>query len=395
MDSVVKDFFVSYTSVDKAWATWIAYILEADGHTVTIQEWDFRPGSNFAVEMDKALKQCPRMIAVLSPAYLKAQFPTPEWTAVFASDPEGVKNALVPVMVEECQPAGLLSQVVQIRIQGKDEDTARKLVLEGVRRERNKPTTPPPFPGPSMTSSPPPTVGAPFPAAVRTSGGGPADRLRWQNPGSPITVSWHRDLDPMHGRQGQQGAAVVEVHMVFSGEDSRLQVSELSDLKDRLPDHGRRTGIFTQLEALESHSDATLARAAGGSWDNAKGLAVTRSGQRSAWAPLPRGSFGSVIDVEHLGGQVADMLDALTALDLPHGSLVVPAIGLDPATMISYGSATNPSNHVALGFDRADHIHVNPDEAVEYDAVVTRSADVAAELVARLIAQHRAVTGLR
>jgi hypothetical protein len=116
----------------------------------------------------------------------------------------------------------------------------------------------------------------------------------------------------MHARQGQQGAAVVEVHLVFSGEDSRVQVSELSDLKDQLPDHGRRTGIFTRLEALEVHSDAALARATGGSWDNAKGLAVTRSGQRSAWAPLPRGSFGSVIDVEHLVGQVADMLHALT-----------------------------------------------------------------------------------
>lgn len=56
---------------------------------VAIQEWDFRPGSNFAVEMDKALKQCSRMIAVLSPAYLKAPFPASEWTAVFASDPEG------------------------------------------------------------------------------------------------------------------------------------------------------------------------------------------------------------------------------------------------------------------------------------------------------------------
>src|SRR5690242_13503278 len=88
-----------------------AYILEADGYAVTIQEWDFRPGSNFAAEMDKALKQCPRMIAVLSPTYLKARFPSAEWTAVFADDPEGAKNALVPIMVEECRPEGLLSQV--------------------------------------------------------------------------------------------------------------------------------------------------------------------------------------------------------------------------------------------------------------------------------------------
>jgi hypothetical protein len=52
VDSVAKDFFVSYISVDKAWAMWSAYIFEADGHMVTLQEWDCRPGSNFAVEMD-------------------------------------------------------------------------------------------------------------------------------------------------------------------------------------------------------------------------------------------------------------------------------------------------------------------------------------------------------
>ncbi|RSM37735.1 hypothetical protein DMB66_59405 [Actinoplanes sp. ATCC 53533] len=85
----------------------------------------------------------------------------------------------------------------------------------------------------------------------------------------------------------------------------------------------------------------------------------------------------------------------MTALDLPHGSLVIPAIGLDPATMISYGSVAKPGNTAVLGFGQTEHIHVNPDEAIEYDAVVTRSADVAAELVARLIADHRASPGLR
>jgi hypothetical protein len=56
-----------------------------------------------------------------------SQFPAPEWAAVFASDSEGAKNALVPITVEECSLEGLLSQVVQIRIHGKDEATARKM----------------------------------------------------------------------------------------------------------------------------------------------------------------------------------------------------------------------------------------------------------------------------
>ena len=394
VDAVAKDFFVSYTSADKAWATWIAYILEDDGHTVTIQEWDFRPGSNFAIEMDKALKQSPRMIAVLSPAYLKAQFPAPEWAAVFASDPEGAKNALVPIMVEECSPEGLLSQVVQIRIHGKDEVTARKMILEGVRRERSKPSTPPPFPGTSSVLAAGAASAVPFPANAAAPGLPAAGRLRWQSPAPPVTISWHRDLDKS-ARNMQQRTAAVEVHLAFSGDDARLQVSEVGDLRDRLPDHGRRTGLFTRLEALESHADATLVLVTSGGWGNEKGLAVTRSGQRSTWTPLPKGPIGSLLDVEHLIGQVTRMLDALTALDLPHGSLVVPAIGLDPATMISYGSVARPSNSAAIGLAQSDHIHVAPDEAIEYNAVVTRVADVAAELAARLVADHRGATGLR
>jgi hypothetical protein len=49
---------------------------------------------------------------VLSPDYLIARYPQPEWAAVFAADPEGAGKTLVPVMVRHCQPDGLLSQVV-------------------------------------------------------------------------------------------------------------------------------------------------------------------------------------------------------------------------------------------------------------------------------------------
>ncbi|MEV5207636.1 toll/interleukin-1 receptor domain-containing protein [Micromonospora sp. NPDC053740] len=299
MDVVAKDFFISYTAADKVWASWIAYILEADGFAVTIQEWDFRPGSNFAVEMDKALKQCPRMIAVLSPAYLKAPFPVSEWVAVFASDPEGARNALVPIMVQECQPEGLLSQVVQIRIHGLDEAAARKQILEGVRRERNKPATPPPFPGTPAASTVAPAQAAPYPTASAAASASPS-RLRWQSPAPPVSVSWRSDLD-QRAQDRRLGPAAVEVHLAFPAGDARLQVSELSTLADRLPHHGRGNGVFTLLEALQAHADSAVARATSSGHDNEKGLAVTRSGQRSAWAPLPRGQMGRVARPGRLG----------------------------------------------------------------------------------------------
>jgi hypothetical protein len=102
------DFFVSYTSVDERWAVWISHVLEDAGFTVKVQAWDIRPGSNFVVEMHEAARTCERVIAVLSPDYLAARFPKPEWASAFAGDPEGLNRRLVPIMVRECRPDGLL-----------------------------------------------------------------------------------------------------------------------------------------------------------------------------------------------------------------------------------------------------------------------------------------------
>ncbi len=46
--SQAADFFVSYTSPDRAWAEWIAWQLEAEGYQVVVQAWDFTPGRDWA-----------------------------------------------------------------------------------------------------------------------------------------------------------------------------------------------------------------------------------------------------------------------------------------------------------------------------------------------------------
>ncbi|MBZ5584251.1 MAG: toll/interleukin-1 receptor domain-containing protein, partial [Acidobacteriia bacterium] len=49
-------FFVSYNQADQGWAVWIAWQVEASGHSATIQAWDFRPGENFVLSMQKAIQ---------------------------------------------------------------------------------------------------------------------------------------------------------------------------------------------------------------------------------------------------------------------------------------------------------------------------------------------------
>jgi tetratricopeptide (TPR) repeat protein len=144
-----KDFFISYNKADRAWAEWIAWQLEdVGGYSVTIEAWDFGAGSNFALEMDRALRECERLIAVLSPEFLAAQFTQPEWAAYFAQDPKGEKGLLVPVRVRACEvPAGLLRAVVYIDLVGSEEKVAASTLLDGVQLGRRKPTTAPSFPG--------------------------------------------------------------------------------------------------------------------------------------------------------------------------------------------------------------------------------------------------------
>src|SRR5688500_17432827 len=102
-----KDFFISYNHNDRYWAEWLAWTLEENGYTTIIQAWDFRPGSNFAIEMKKGLERAQRILAVLSPNYLSSKFAQAEWAAAFARDPTGEKGILVPVRVAAVELASL------------------------------------------------------------------------------------------------------------------------------------------------------------------------------------------------------------------------------------------------------------------------------------------------
>ena len=92
-------FFISYTGADRVWAEWIAWQLEEAGYRVKIQAWDFSPGGNFVVEMQKATVECERTIAVFSPNYFLSEFAEAEWAAAFRLDPTGKNDKLIPVRI--------------------------------------------------------------------------------------------------------------------------------------------------------------------------------------------------------------------------------------------------------------------------------------------------------
>src|SRR5829696_874101 len=102
------DFFVSYSSADRAWAEWIAWQLEAEGYRVVIQAWDFRPGSDFVQQMHQVVEETQRTIAVLSSVYLTSAYGGAEWRAVLPRIRLARGGSLLPVRVGEVAPPGLL-----------------------------------------------------------------------------------------------------------------------------------------------------------------------------------------------------------------------------------------------------------------------------------------------
>jgi hypothetical protein len=142
----MKDFFVSYNKADKTWAEWIAYTLEEAGYSVVIQAWDFRPGGNFVLDMQKAATENERTVVVLSENYLKAEYTQPEWAAAFARDPQGQNRTLIPFRVKDCNPAGILGPIIYVDLVGLIAEDTRAAVL-GAFAERAKPAQAPAFPG--------------------------------------------------------------------------------------------------------------------------------------------------------------------------------------------------------------------------------------------------------
>ncbi|MEL6816538.1 MAG: toll/interleukin-1 receptor domain-containing protein, partial [Cyanobacteria bacterium J06598_3] len=140
---------MSYNRADKGWAEWIAWTLEDAGHEAVIQAWDFRPGGNFVLDMQRAAAETEKTILVLSENYLASEFAQPEWASAFADDPTSLERRLIPVRVQVCEPRGLLRPIVYVDIVGVEKETARQRILEAL-PDRLKPDKEPNFP---MTQS--------------------------------------------------------------------------------------------------------------------------------------------------------------------------------------------------------------------------------------------------
>jgi hypothetical protein len=138
-----RDFFISRSGSDAAVAQAIGAVLEAAGHRVLLQDWDF-PNHNFIERMHTALQTCARVIALLSPTYLASDYCSAEWINRLARDPLNRQGRLILLRVAPCEPGGMLTALqywdaVPVR---DDPRALRTLVLGAIQPGRHKPDDP-------------------------------------------------------------------------------------------------------------------------------------------------------------------------------------------------------------------------------------------------------------
>jgi hypothetical protein len=288
--SVDIDFFISFNSADTEWAEWIAWVLEKDGgYKVRFQKWDFAPGTNFVLQMQNAAARAKHTIAVLSPAFLRSEFAAAEWAAAFAQDPQGLKRSLIPVMVAECETAGLLASIVYIHLVGLEEGVARETLLRGVAERPAgyhpgpRPTQPPTFPGTvrpvaSLRSgSSRPTF--PGPAA-------PVPPVSWTPLPAKFPVRWEA-VPPL--TQVQLDSTRLELHLSPLPGGYRAVTQPGSAAQGALVSAGRQSRMFpaeaTVSTRMANHGvQAVLTDSAGSAMT---GLRADDDGYRCGWLTLP------------------------------------------------------------------------------------------------------------
>ncbi|WP_460368360.1 TIR domain-containing protein, partial [Actinocorallia lasiicapitis] len=224
-------FFISYSPADEAWATWMAWELEAAGHRTLLQVWDFVPGTNFIDFMDRAVREATVMIAILSDTYLRSRYGRTEWQAALRSD---VGNRLIPVRIEECRLDGLLASITYVDLVGiRDGELARNMLIQRINAAltgRAKPAQrqlyPHDFPAP------------PFPA-LREEAPEPVRHRQQVRPDYPGVAAESEDTGP------DPRSELVVLHLPgpgFGGPGvplpAELQATIMSDLEALRASHG-------------------------------------------------------------------------------------------------------------------------------------------------------------
>ena len=98
-----KRVFISYSSKDKQFATWLSVDLVNHGHQPWLDEWKIRAGESIPKAIADGLDACDFVVVVLSENAIQSKWVEREWHEKYWDEVSSGKIIVIPVLLRECE----------------------------------------------------------------------------------------------------------------------------------------------------------------------------------------------------------------------------------------------------------------------------------------------------
>lgn len=106
--SIGAKVFISHSSRDKAFATWIGTDLKAAGHTPWFDEWDIRVGESIPKRISEGIATADLVVLILSEDAVASRWVENEWQTKYWDEVRNGTIQVLPILYKDCPVPELL-----------------------------------------------------------------------------------------------------------------------------------------------------------------------------------------------------------------------------------------------------------------------------------------------
>ncbi len=103
-----KIIFISHSSKDREFATWISVDLANYGHNPWMDEWEIKAGESIPRKIGRGIKECDFVVVILSKHAVKSRWVENEWHAKYWEEIKSGRVKVIPVLYKDCKIPTLL-----------------------------------------------------------------------------------------------------------------------------------------------------------------------------------------------------------------------------------------------------------------------------------------------
>nr|WP_255658664.1 toll/interleukin-1 receptor domain-containing protein [Actinoplanes sp. L3-i22] len=356
------------------YASWLRYHLSEKfngRHEVFWDSLDIQPGQNQVWEIHSAIEHNDVTLMVLSETYLEGLKADPVWAAAFGEFQQSPAKRFITVLPQDLRVGGMLSATKSLPVYGLSETDTLDAVMAAIEGRPAPRGQPPTFPDDHLDRTQP---------MLR-----PLDRA--------IPTTWRAELDRNKSRARPPA---FELHLVPADDHFPvLALTSFDDTAEILARHGAASGLFPPGLSLRSRTDEVVRAGdppttdiaclvVGASPAEVPGLAVTRSGQWSAWAPVTPRDDVVLLDQPGAAAQIRELLGVLVSLDLRAGPHVGLAVGVEPAQLLARSHGTR----LRFPHQRIEPIRVPVETTISRQWLLSAPGPVSDLLASRLVQEY-------